>query len=97
MSATIYPGVEGNPQLNIGSPALQWWKEHAKQGSKPGTRSAEEKHLKLSRIVFNKSERAKQILPQILSSADDTLRLFAGTWICHNDDQAGFSVDRYLE
>lgn len=97
VSTSIFPGVENNPELEGGSAAIGWWKEHARQGSvKPGKRNPEEKHLELGRTYLNRSERAHSIHARILSRAEDTARLFAAAAIFHDLDKGYFAIERYL-
>ncbi len=96
VSASIYPGVVGTAQLDRGPATTVWWKEHAKQGSAPGRRSDEEKHLEISRHALNRNGHSDLMAAQITMRAEDTMRLFAATFICHDIDKVKFSVEPYL-
>lgn len=97
VSESVYPGVSQRKELNPGRSTLIWWKEHARQGSEDGEkRTDEEKHLEMARLAMNRSEKANQLHDQILSRAEDAMRLFAGTAICHDQDYATFTVTPYL-
>jgi len=96
VSTSIYPGVVGNPELDVGPATTVWWKEHSRQGSESGKRSEEEKHLELSRHALNRNDQANELATQITARVEDTCRLFAGTFICHDSDKIGFSLEPYL-
>lgn len=98
VSISIYPGVRGNPELYVSPATLRWWGEHAKQGRRrPDRRSTEEKHIGLARVKLNKSRRAAQLHDQVLSTAQDAIRLFTSTMICHDIDKVSFDVQPFLE
>ena len=94
VSTSIYPGVAGNPELDGGPVTLQWWREHAKQGSiQPGVRSDEEKHLELAQIVLNRHEFTPELHARIATTVENTMRLFAATMSWH--DRHTFPTDRF--
>jgi|GEM_PF-3804870 len=84
VSESIYPGVHGNPSLDLGKPTMRWWEEHSRQGSLPGRKSEEEKHLGLSKATLNKRFTSKPECNRILDVAEKTLALFAGSVFCQN-------------
>jgi hypothetical protein len=96
VTASILPGVIGNPALDLGEGSTHWWREH---GRVPGVvsegRTDEEKHLELSRIALNRSETANAVATQVVSRAEDTMRLFAATMLCQEDAVGRFPLDRY--
>ena len=96
VSTSVYPGVAGNDKLNQGKVTLTWWQEHARQGSEgTGKRSDEEKHLAMAKIGMNKEERPNEIVEAIIEKAEDAMRLFAGTAICHDEGKSDFSIAPY--
>jgi len=97
VSTSLYPGVVGNPELDAGPVANAWGREHAKQGSTiPGKRIDEEKHLELARIALNRDEKAQARITQILNTAEEAMRLFAATMICHDQGKGGFDIEPHL-
>lgn len=97
VSTSVYPGVAARDDLNLGAATVTWWEEHARQGSeKSGKRSDEEKHLEMARIALNRTDRPNEIAERLLSRAEDAMRLFAGSAICHDADKAVFDVRPYL-
>lgn len=97
VSTSVYPGVSGREDLNLGAPTTRWWEEHARQGSEiMGKRSDEEKHLELSKLALNRTERVNELADRIVARAEDAMCLFAGSAICHDADKAVFSAGPYL-
>jgi hypothetical protein len=88
VSTSVYPGVIGNAQLDRGPATTVWWSEHAKQGSPPGRRSSEEKHLAISRHALNRNDYSDLMATRITERAGNTMRLFAATFICHDIDRS---------
>lgn len=97
VSASVLPGVLGNPALDAGPATTQWWREHGKlDGEDSGVRTDEEKHLELSRVALNRSETANSLREAVATRAEDTMRLFAATMICQDVASVEFPVDRFL-
>jgi hypothetical protein len=82
VSQSVYPGVEKNDQINTGSDALAWWKEHARQNTTKSGKSAEETHLALGKRALNKCERANNRKNEIIVAAERIMKLFlvTGEW-----------------
>lgn len=98
VSTSIYPGVVGNTELDLGPESTQWWAEHAKQGSEAmGKRTDEEKHLQLAQIALNRSATAESLKTYIASRAEDTMRLFTAALLAQDKQYASFPVERYLK
>lgn len=96
VTASILPGVMGNPALDLGEGSTHWWREHGKvPGLVSEGRTDEEKHLELSRIALNRSETANAVAPQVIARTDDTMRLFAATMVCQESAVGRFPLDRY--
>lgn len=94
---SVYPGIKDHPELDRGAPTLRWWEEHARQGSQPGKRSDEEKHLEMARLALNRNQTANSMADTIARRAEDAMTLFAATAICHDAGQPRrFDVRRYL-
>ena len=74
-SESFYPGLRGNPELDLGLPSYQWWQEHAKGGHEGKGRSTEEKHLEIAKIRLNKAKEANAREGEILHAVDETLQL----------------------
>ena len=95
VSATVLPGVKGNPELDGGPATLAWWMEHAQhEGS--AVRTDEEKHLDMSRLALNRSETANSLKDAVVARAEDALRLFAAAMTCQIVESERFPVERYL-
>jgi hypothetical protein len=98
VSTSIYPGVVGNAELDLGPESTQWWAEHAKQGSEAmGKRTDEEKHLQLAQIALNRSATAESLKTYIASRAEDTMRLFTAALLAQDKQYGSFPVERYLK
>lgn len=98
VSASVLPGLVGNPALEAGPASTQWWREHGRaESSVNEARIDEEKHLELSRIALNRSEMANTVRDAVLARADDTLVLFAATLTCQDRATEGFPVDRFAK
>lgn len=95
VSTSFYPGIVGNPELDLGPDTTVWWGEHARQGAKPGQRSTEELHLELAKRSLNRSQSAHRIGPQVCARAEDTMRLFTATMIFHDRDKGSFPTDMF--
>ena len=96
VSTSVWPGVVGNPELDGGSATIQWWKEHARQGSsESGVPTDEEKHLQLSQLALNRTDLPPDLSARVTSRAEDTMRLFAATLLCMDHDAAQFRVERF--
>jgi hypothetical protein len=96
VSTSIWPGVSGNPELDEGPATMQWWNEHARQGSvASGGRSDEEKHLELSMIALSRAQLSPSQKEQVVNRAEDAMRLFAASIMCHDFGAASFSAERY--
>jgi hypothetical protein len=97
VSTSIWPGVSGNPELDEGPVTMRWWDEHARQGSAAsGARTDEEKHLELSQIALSRAQLAPSQKEQVVARAEDAMRLFAASIMCHDFGAANFSAERYL-
>ena len=98
VSTSVWPGVVGNPELDAGSATLQWWKEHARQGStESGVPTDEEKHLQLSQLALNRTHLSGEMTARVTARAEDTMRLFAATLICMDHDAGAFRVERFVK
>lgn len=98
VSATVLPGVLGNPELDIGPVTTQWLREHGQiAGAKSEVRTDEEKHLDLSRIALNRSEEANADVTVVGARAENAMRLFAASFICQEQAVARFPLGRYRE
>ena len=98
VSATVLPGVLGNPELDIGPVTTQWLREHGQiAGMKSDVRTDEEKHLDLSRIALNRSEQANADVDLVRARAENAMRLFAASFICQDRAVARFPLSRYRE
>ena len=98
VSATVLPGVLGNPELDIGPVTTQWLREHGQiAGAKSDVRTDEEKHLDLSRIALNRSEQANADVDLVRARAENAMRLFAASFICQDRAVARFPLSRYRE
>ncbi|HWE42853.1 MAG TPA: hypothetical protein VG432_10125 [Gemmatimonadaceae bacterium] len=98
VSATVLPGVLGNPELDIGPVTTQWLREHGQiAGAKSEARTDEEKHLDLSRIALNRSEEANADVTVVGARAENAMRLFAASFICQEQAVARFPLGRYRE
>jgi hypothetical protein len=98
VSATVLPGVLGNPALDAGPATTQWWREHGKLDTPEFARRIdEEKHLELSRIALNRSETANLLRERVVARAEDAMRLFAATLLCQHRESARFPLQRYLK
>jgi len=95
VSATVLPGVQGNPELDGGPATLAWWIEHAQHEGSAG-RTDEEKHLDMSRLALNRSETANSLKDAVVARADDALKLFAAAMTCQIVESERFPVERYL-
>jgi hypothetical protein len=96
VSTSVYPGVTGNPTLDLGPVTVQWWREHARQGSTtPGHRTDEEKHLELAMITLNRTQITKPLARRVRARAEDTMRLFAAA-LFWQDGEDAFPLSRYL-
>lgn len=95
VSTSFYPGIVGNPELDLGPKTTAWWAEHARQGAKPGQRSSEERHLELAKLSLDRSQAAHRIGPQVSKRAEDTMRLFAAAMICHNRGKGSFPTHMF--
>ena len=95
VSTSFYPGIVGNPELDLGPKTTTWWKEHARQGAPAGQRSTEEKHLELAKIALNRRDMPSEARAQVRMRAEDTLRLFTATMISHDQDKSFFSINAY--
>ena len=96
VSTSIWPGVSGNPELDEGAATMRWWDEHARQGSVgAGGRSDEEKHLELSQIALSRAQLAPSLREAVITRAEDAMRLFAASIMCHDFNAASFSVERF--
>lgn len=98
VSATVLPGVLGNPELDIGPVTTQWLREHGQiAGTKSDVRTDEEKHLDLSRIALNRSEQANTDVAVVRARAENAMRLFAASFICQDQAVGRFPLSRYRE
>lgn len=98
VSTSIWPGVNGNPDLDEGPVTMRWWNEHARQGSGgAGARTDEEKHLELSQIALSRAQLTPSQKEQVVARAEDAMRLFAASIMCHDFGVANFQVEEYLE
>lgn len=98
VSTSIYPGVVGNAELDAGPATIEWWKEHAKQGNTDrGMRSDEEKHLELAQLVLDRRTVPHGLRAQVLSRAEDTMRLFAAAMRYQDLSQHRFSIERFAK
>ena len=98
VSATVLPGVLGNPELDIGPVTTQWLREHGQvAGTKSDVRTDEEKHLDLSRIALNRSEAANADVSVVAARAENAMRLFAASFICQDRSVGRFPLSRYRE
>ena len=98
VSATVLPGVLGNPELDIGPVTTQWLREHGQiAGTKSDVRTDEEKHLDLSRIALNRSEQANADVAVVAARAEHAMRLFAASFICQDQAVGRFPLSRYRE
>ena len=97
VSTTVLPGVVGNPELDGGPATIRWWTEHAKAEDASGSRTAEEKHLDMSRLALNRSETANSLKDAVVARAEDALRLFAAAMSCQIVESERFPLDRYLD
>jgi hypothetical protein len=95
VSATVLPGVQGNPELDGGPATLAWWVEHAQHEGSSG-RTDEEKHLDMSRLALNRSETANSLKDAVVARADDALKLFAAAMTCQIVESERFPIDHYL-
>jgi hypothetical protein len=95
VSATVLPGVQGNPELDGGPATLAWWIEHAQHEGSSG-RTDEEKHLDMSRLALNRSETANSLKDAVVARADDALKLFAAAMTCQIVESERFPVEHYL-
>ena len=86
VSESFYPGVVGNPELDRGCRSIEWWKEHARQGSEEGKRSTEEKHLQIARHSLNRSREANDQANDVLRITEETLQLLSASFVCYNAD-----------
>jgi hypothetical protein len=94
---SVYPGIKEHPELDRGAPTLRWWEEHARQGSQPGKRSDEEKHLEMAKLALNRNAVANSMAEAVAGRAEDAMTLFAATAICHDEGQPQrFPVENYL-
>lgn len=97
VSTSIWPGVSGNPELEEGAVSMKWWNEHARQGSVgSGARTDEEKHLELSQIALSRAPLSPAQKEQVVARAEDAMRLFAASIMCHDFGAAKFEVEPYL-
>lgn len=98
VSATVLPGVLGNPELDLGPVTTQWLREHGQiAGTTSEVRTDEEKHLDLSRIALNRSEQANADVAVVGARAENAMRLFAASFICQDRAIARFPLGRYLK
>ncbi|MDQ6887431.1 MAG: hypothetical protein M3068_09065 [Gemmatimonadota bacterium] len=98
VSTTIIPGIHSNSELNGGPATMRWWLEHSKlDGAQNGARTAEEKHLEVSRIALNRSETANSLRDIVASRAEETLRLFAATFACQIKESDPLSLEQFFE
>ena len=98
VSATVLPGVLGNPALDLGPVTTQWLREHGQvAGTKSDVRTDEEKHLDLSRIALNRSEEANADVALVGARAENAMRLFAASFICQDRAAGRFPLSRYQE
>ena len=98
VSATVLPGVLGNPELDIGPVTTQWLREHGQvAGTKSDVRTDEEKHLDLSRIALNRSDEANADVALVGARAESAMRLFAASFICQDRAVGRFPLSRYRE
>ncbi len=98
VTVSFYPGVVGNPELDLGRATTVWMEEHAQQKSiETGKRSDEEKHLRIAKRVLNKNRMDMGTCARTLANAEIAIRLFAATKICHDADKASFTIDLYLQ
>lgn len=98
VSTSIFPGVAGNAELDSGPATLEWWKEHAKQGNTDrGLRSDEEKHLELAQIVLDRRSVPQALRAQVISRAEDTMRLFTASMKYQDLSDRAFAVEKYAK
>lgn len=98
VSATVLPGVLGNPALDLGPETTQWLREHGQvAGTKSEVRTDEEKHLDLSRIALNRSTEANADVALVGARAESAMRLFAASFICQDQAVSRFPLARYRE
>lgn len=98
VSATVLPGVLGNPEVDLGPVTTQWLREHGQiAGTKSDVRTDEEKHLDLSRIALNRSEDANADVALVGARAESAMRLFAASFICQEQAVGRFPLSRYRE
>ena len=96
VSATVLPGVLGNPELDIGPVTTQWLREHGQvAGTKSDVRTDEEKHLDLSRLALNRSDEANADVALVGARAENAMRLFAASFICQDRAVGRFPLGRY--
>ena len=98
VSATVLPGVVGNPALDIGPVSTQWWREHGRlQSDSTAAKTDEEKHLEMARIALNRSDSARAHRDSIIRRTEETMRLFAATLVSQSTAGKSFPIDRYLQ
>ncbi|MGH7665125.1 MAG: hypothetical protein ACRENI_12665 [Gemmatimonadaceae bacterium] len=97
VSTSIYPGVSGRAHLDGGPAAMRWWQEHARQGSiESGRAIDEERHLELSKLALDRKTVNDTVRAQIVSRAQDTMRLFAAAMMCQDFASKSFPLEHYL-
>ena len=85
----FYDGLERGEQFKISPHATQWFFEHAAQNED----SDEEKHLSISHVLLNKSNKANEIKGKILEQVENAAKLFAATISWH--DKNYFDTKKY--
>ena len=96
VSATILPGVCGNPQLDLAGVSTQWWREHGQLPGEEDGPNEEKRHLELSRIALDRSDMTVQARDRVLARAEDAMRLFASTLLCQETAATRFTLNKYL-